>query len=208
MTTHMGGVATSYRSQSATPLPVSTLVRGAALVVGTVAAIQVYLTLAPGYLVQPISPNLVAITVFGGVLAALALAYRWVRRLMVGGALPNARQIVTVAAGLWLIGYQLPMGLMRAGVQMAAFTGVAPASRAMPLEVIGSRYDWWAKRGGFWIDARLPDTGNVVSLPVSEAAYDATRPGSRVTLPVQTGRYGIRRILAPHPLTPRDLHPA
>lgn len=54
---------------------------------------------------------------------------------------------------------------------------------------------------------RLGPAGRMIEVGLTADGYRAARPGEAVTLPVETGRGGVRRVLIPaRPLTPADLH--
>jgi hypothetical protein len=194
--------------QAAQSVSVATRVCAMLLIIALVAGIRAYFWLVPGYLLQPVSPDLIAFCIFFGVLAALAIVYVWVMRLRASAMSPKAGQVLTIVAVVWLVGYRLPIMAASASVQIASFAAFSPSTHVMQLTVTGTHYDWWAKRGAYHIDARLADTGYVVSLPATQDGYNAASVGNSISLPVETGQNGIRRIVMAHRLGLPELRPS
>ncbi len=176
------------------------------LVALAVAIVEARRVLVPGRLVQPLDPRLEAGAVFLGLLAALLLGGAVLWRVLARGTEPGARGIVDVLAALGVVGFRLPMLLLRDGVQIVSFAGLAPPAHVAQFVVTGTHYDWWARRGGCYVDVRMLDGGDAIALPATNAAYDAVRPGERVELPVETGRRGVQRVMAPRRVTLAEFH--
>ena len=86
-----------------------------------------------------------------------------------------------------------------------AFAGLSPASFPVEFTVVGTEAS--ERSHGQWVRVRYGPAGRVFSLHVPTAVHDAARKGDRVTLPVQTGRRGIQRMMPDRRLTVADLHP-
>lgn len=179
-----------------------------ALVALAVAFVEARRVLVPGMLIQPLDPRLEDGAVFFGLLAALLLGGAVLWRVLAKGTEPGARGIVNVLAAMGVVGFKLPMLLLRDGVQIVSFAGLAPPAHVAQFVVTGAHYDWWVRRGGCYVDVRMLDGGYAIALPATNAAHDAVRPGERIELPVETGRRGVQRVMAPNRVTFADFHAA
>lgn len=163
----------------------------------------------PGELIQPIDPDLETLAIFVGtfvgVLAAAGTVAaqargRWLRSGSAGRQ--GLDRIVSPAFAL-VAPVLLATGTMRWTVQEFAFAGLTPTSFPVEFAVVATERSGRSHR--HWLRLRYGPAGRVFSLPVSNAVYDAAQVGDRVTLPVQTGRRAIQRMMPERQLTVADL---
>ena len=161
----------------------------------------------PGELIQPIDPDLETLAIFVGtfvgIVAAGLVASRWSQGG--GGRTPptGLRRLISLVA-IVVFAVLLATGTMRWTVQESAFAGLTPTSFPAEFTVVAT--DRSGRSHRHWLRLRYGAAGRVFSLPVSTAVYDAAQVGDRVTLPVQTGRRTIQRMMPDRQLSVADLH--
>jgi hypothetical protein len=87
-------------------------------------------------------------------------------------------------------------------VQAVAFIGTTPRSTATKFTIDGFR----TSHGNHALRVRLGDAGREFSVRVPNALYNSAQQGDSITLPVETGRFGIQRAMVTTDLTEADLH--
>jgi hypothetical protein len=148
-------------------------------------------TVALGELIRPVSPDLFAAAVFVGVLVGLLLVVRiGTSQAHAATSLPRRRW--DAIAGALVLPLLMASACLRLGVQAAAFTGVAPGPPVMiGFTVTGTG----VSHGSHYLRVRLDDAGREFSVPVRTATWTEAQAGDVITLPVQTGRFGIQRAM-------------
>jgi hypothetical protein len=157
----------------------------------------------PGELIRPIDSDLQTGAIFAGTfLGVLAAACVAMRPVAADG---RSRRLGYMAAAL-IVPILFATAAMRWSVQAFAFAGLTPTPFPADFTVVGTGS---SDEGGYWLRLRQGDAGRVFSLPVFDDVYDKALVGDRVTLPVETGRRGIRRMMPGRVLRAADLrHPA
>jgi hypothetical protein len=158
-------------------------------------------TLLPGELISPVSPKLFAATVFVGVFCSLLLA----ARIMTVRARSNVNRPgrrLDVVGGALILPVLASTACLRMVVQAGAFVGVTPQITPAQFTVDGFRKN----HSTHLLRVRLGEGGREFSVPVRTALYDAAQLGDTITLPVETGRYGVQRAMIAGDLTDADLH--
>jgi hypothetical protein len=148
-------------------------------------------TFAPGELIRPVSPDLFAAAVFVGVLAGSLLIVSMVTSRARAVTLSPTRRWDAVAGAL-VLPLLLASACLRLGVQGAAFVGVAPDPPVMVgFTITGTG----VSHGNHYLRVRLDNAGREFSVPVQTATWTEAQAGDVITLPVQTGRFGIQRAM-------------
>lgn len=159
--------------------------------------------LAPGELIRPVGPDLFAAAVFVGVFAGTLLA---ARLMTVRAAASDGRRgnRVDAIGGALILPLLVSTACLRVGVQIVAFIGTTPSNTPANFTIDGFR----TSHGAHYLRVRLGENGRVFSVHVPGDLYSSAQRGDTVTLPVETGRFGIQRAMVTAAVTTADLHHA
>ena len=179
---------------------------GATLLIGSLFALAalwlwVSRTLLPGELISPVSPNLFAAAVFVGVFCSLLLAARILTVRARSNVDRSGRRLDAVVGAL-ILPTLASTACLRMVVQAGAFVGVTPQITLAQFTVDGIRKN----HSTHLLRVRLGEGGREFSVPVRTTIYDAAQQGDTITLPVETGRYGVQRAMTAGDPADADLH--
>lgn len=158
-------------------------------------------TLLPGELISPVGPNLFAAAVFVGVFCGLLLAARIIA-VQARSTVSRPGGGLDAIVGALILPTLACTACLRMVVQVGAFTGVAPKITLVQFTIDGFR----TSHGTHFLRVRLGEGEREFSVPVRAVLYDAAQQGDTITLPVQTGRYGVQRAMVAADPTDADLH--
>ena len=158
-------------------------------------------TLLPGELISPVSPNLFAAAVFVGVFCSLLLAAR-ILTIRTRSNVDRPGRRLDAVVGALILPTLASTACLRVVVQAGAFVGVTRQITPAQFTVDGFRKN----HSTHLLRVRLGEGGREFSVPVRSALYDAARQGDTITLPVETGRYGVQRAMIDGNPTDADLH--
>ncbi|WP_156363631.1 hypothetical protein [Sphingomonas sp. Leaf357] len=158
-------------------------------------------TLLPGELISPVSPNLFAAAVFVGVFCSLLLAARIMTVQTRSTGDRRGRKLDAIVGAL-VLPTLASTACLRMVVQAGAFIGVTPQVSPARFAIESFRKN----HGTHLLRVRLGDGGREFSVPVRTMLYDAAQPGDTITLPVETGRYGVQRAMVAADPADADLH--
>ena len=174
-------------------------------------------------LVQPIGLGVEALAIALGILIGVVLAEAWtvawrqghmmfLSRLSLGSGVTrtghNVRSDARASRSLsgWLLMLVLVVGavltatrLAREVVMWRAFVGVTAVAVPEPFTIVGKVRE--GRRTRAHLEVRLATGGRTFNVRVSADAFASARLGATLSLPVETGRGGIQRMVPPSILT-------
>ena len=192
------GLADAPR-KSAGPAAVPLMIGG--LFVLAALWLRISRALLPGELISPISPNMFAAAVFVGVFCSILLVAR-IMTVRARSSVDRPSRRLNAIVGALILPTLASTACLRTAVQAGAFIGVTPQVIPAQFTINGFR----KSHGTHLLRVRLGEGGREFSVPVRTVLYDAAQEGDTITLPVETGRYGVQRAMVAADPTDADLH--
>lgn len=168
----------------------------------------------PGELVSPIPPDAYAAAIFVATFVIILNVGYAIARDSSATPFRSASSAGTRVQGL-VIGSIFFVSalcfLVRTLTQVVGFAGLHPAAVPLSFNVVNT--DWYSGKSStnryYLLRVRYGPAGRTFDDEVSKAVYDAARQGDTVSIPVETGRFGLMRaMINAAPIAPGDLrHP-
>ena len=174
----------------------------------TVVALSIYnvaTRVTTGELVRPI-PSALWMTVVVATLGFSVLAYLRNGRRAGSGSVSGRTSNIDALVGAPLVMLIALSATARFMVQLVGFGYLNPAPMVERFTIVATTHDRSHNVDYYRLRLRLGLDGRTFSDRVTRAVYEAAQDGDTATLPVETGRFGLRRAMVTTPLTLSDLH--